>query len=168
MDFRLAVMQDLPKIKMVYKEIIKHMDESQIQIWDDSYPCDLFETDIRNKRLYLLSDQNEVVSTFTLCDANAGEKSVKWKCDCNKTFYLERLGVNVNYLKMGIGSLMLTKAKQLARSLGAECLRLFVVDINEPAIRLYCKNGFTKADGTHDEVIEDDFVLHEYGYEAKL
>lgn len=48
---------------------------------------------------------------------------------------------------------------------GAEYLRLFVVDINEPAINLYVKNGFKKAEGVYDEVIDDDLVLHEYGFE---
>jgi ribosomal protein S18 acetylase RimI-like enzyme len=63
---------------------------------------------------------------------------------------------------------MLAKAREVAKTLGAEYLRLFVVDINEPAIRLYTKNGFTKAMGVYDEVIDDDLVLHEYGYEIPL
>lgn len=43
-----------------------------------------------------------------------------------------------------------------------------MVDINIPAIQLYKKNGFVKADGIYDEVFDDGFVLHEYGYEIKL
>ena len=39
------------------------------------------------------------------------------------------------------------------------------MDINEPAINLYVKNGFKKAEGVYDEVIDDDLVLHEYGFE---
>lgn len=168
LDFRLAVMDDLAQIKIVYKEIIKNMDDNQIQIWDDIYPCDFFEEDIKNNRLYILLNNNEVVSAFVLCDTNAAEKSVEWKSDCSKALYLDRLGVNVNYSRKGIGSLMITKAKETAKKLGAECLRLFVVDINEPAISLYSKNGFIKVDGVYDEVIDNDFVLHEYGYEIEL
>ena len=48
MDFRLAAIDDLQQIKIVYKEIIKSMDDNQIQIWDDIYPCDFFEEDIKN------------------------------------------------------------------------------------------------------------------------
>ena len=69
---------------------------------------------------------------------------------------------------MGIGSYMLEKAKETAKSLGAEYLRLFAVDINEPAIQLYIKNGFTRVNGVYDEVIDDDLILHEYGFEAAL
>ena len=142
MDFRLAVIDDLKQIKSVYKEIIKNMDDNQIQIWDDIYPCDFFEEDIKNNRLYILMNNNEIVSAFVLCDKNAGEKSVEWKCDCCKALYLDRFGVNVNYLRKGIGSTMLNKSIELARYKNVKYLRLFVVDINEPAIKLYFKSIF--------------------------
>lgn len=168
MDFRLAVMTDLPQIKNVYKEIIKSMNDNQIQIWDDVYPCAFFKEDIKNNRLYLLLNDDEVVAVFALCDTNAGERNIEWKYNCEKVLYLDRLGVNVNYSRKGIASLMLTKAKEVAKKLGAKYLRLFVVDTNKPAIRLYIKNGFIEATGIYDEVIADDLILHEYGYEIDL
>ena len=168
MDFRLAVMQDLTQIKSVYKSIIKKMNSEQIQIWDDIYPCEYFDEDIRNNRLYVLLDNDDIVSAFVLCDANSGEKSVEWQDNQCRALYLDRLGVNVNYSRMGIGSLMLEMAKETAKNLGADYLRLFVVDINEPAIQLYIKNGFIRGNGVYDEAIDSDFVLHEYGFEAAL
>lgn len=42
MDFRLAVMQDLSQLKEMYKQIVKNMNEQDIQIWDDIYPCEFF------------------------------------------------------------------------------------------------------------------------------
>lgn len=42
------------------------------------------------------------------------------------------------------------------------------MDINVPAIHLYIKNGFIRANGIYDEVIDKDLVLHEYGFEAAL
>lgn len=53
MDFRLAGMQDLLQLKDVYKQIVKNMDEQDIQIWDDIYPCEFFEEDIKNSRIFL-------------------------------------------------------------------------------------------------------------------
>ncbi|MEF2653809.1 MAG: hypothetical protein U0M37_06350, partial [Blautia sp.] len=47
MEFSLAVMQDLAQLKSIYKEIIKNMNENGIQIWDDIYPCEFFEDDIK-------------------------------------------------------------------------------------------------------------------------
>ncbi len=57
---------------------------------------------------------------------------------------------------------------ETAKSFGMEYLRLFVVDINKPAIQLYVKNGFRKVEGVYEEVFEDGFVLREYGYEIKV
>ena len=85
-----------------------------------------------------------------------------------KAVYIDRLGVNVKYSRKGIGSLILDKAKEIAKTLDAEYLRLFVVDINIPAIQLYTKKEFVKVNGVYNEVFDDGFVLHEYGYEIKL
>ena len=63
---------------------------------------------------------------------------------------------------------MIEKAKKIAKSKGIDYLRLFVVDINTPAIKLYEKNGFIKAEGIYDEVFDDGFVLREYGYEIEI
>ena len=168
MDFRLAVMQDLTQLKDMYKQIVKNMDANGIQIWDDIYPCDFLEEDIKNNRLYILLNNSEIISAFSLCDKNAGEKAVEWNDYHAKAMYIDRLGVNVRYSQQGKGSLMIDKAKRIAKTLGAEYLRLFVVDINEPAIQLYTKNDFVKVDGVYDEAFDDGFELHEYGYEIKL
>ena len=168
MEFRLAVLNDLVQIKDMYRQIVKSMNENNIQIWDDIYPCVFFENDIKNNQMYLLIDNNEIISAFVLCNTNAGEKEVRWSHDAGKSIYFDRLGVNIKYSNKGIGSLMIDKAKEIAKSLGCESLRLFVVDINIPAIKFYIKNGFEKADGMYDEVFDDGFVLHEYGYEIKI
>ena len=63
---------------------------------------------------------------------------------------------------------MLNKAKVISKNLGANYLRLFVVDINEPAISLYIKNGFKRVKGMYEERFDDGFVLYEFGYEFRL
>ena len=168
MDLRQAVMQDLPQLKDMYKQIIKDMNEQNIHIWDDIYPCEFFEEDIKNNQLYTLLNNEEIVSAFVLSNTNLGETAVEWNDKNAKAVYIDRLGVNVKYSRKGIGSLMLDKAKEIAKTLDAEYLRLFVVDINIPAIQLYTKKRFVKVNGVYNEVFDDGFVLHEYGYEIKL
>ena len=168
MDFRQAVMQDLPQLTDMYKRIIKDMNEQNIQIWDDIYPCEFFEDDIKNNQLYILLNNGEIVSAFVLSDTNSGETAVEWNDNHAKAVYIDRLGVNVKYSKKGIGSLMLDKEKEIAKTLNAEYLRLFVVDINIPAIQLYNKKEFIKVNGVYNEIFDDGFVLHEHGYEIKL
>lgn len=48
MDFRQAIMQDVSQLKDMYKRIVKNMNEQNIQIWDDFYPCEFLEEDIKN------------------------------------------------------------------------------------------------------------------------
>lgn len=168
MEFRLALRDDLPQIKAVYGNIVQKMKEDHIPIWDEIYPCEFFEEDIENHRLYVLKDRNEIASAFALCGSHAGSECVKWAKEHAAAVYLDRFGVHPGYLRKGVGSLMLLKAAELAREQGAGYIRLFVVDINEPAIRLYEKCGFIKADGGYDEIIDEDLILHEYGYELNV
>ena len=144
MDFRQAVLQDLPQLKDMYKRIIKDMNEQNIQIWDDIYPCEFFEDDIKNNQLYIFLNNEEIVSAFVLSNTNSGETAVEWNNNHAKAVYIDRLGVNVKYSRKGIGSLILDKAKEIAKTLDAEYLRLFVVDINIPAIQLYTKKKVCK------------------------
>jgi ribosomal protein S18 acetylase RimI-like enzyme len=167
MDFRLADSDDLPQLKAVYEKIIDAMNKDDIQIWDEVYPNEFFYGDIENKRLYVLVENNEIASAFSICNTNAGAEHVAWENNQAKAVYLDRFGVNVNFSRKGIGSLMLAKAIALAREQGAAYLRLFVVDKNEPAIYLYRKNGFQKVDGIYDEKIDDNHILHEFGFEIK-
>lgn len=168
MEFRLATIHDLPQIKTVYKEIIRDMYEKHIDIWDEIYPCDFFEEDIKQDKMYVLVDNGIIAAGFVLCDNNSGSESVRWKCNACKALYLDRLGVNVKYTRKGVGSIMLKKAEEIAKNLGADYIRLFVVDINLPAIKLYEKNHYSKALGIYDEVIDDTLILHEYGFEKKV
>jgi ribosomal protein S18 acetylase RimI-like enzyme len=92
---------------------------------------------------------------------------MKWKDAKSRAQYIDRFGVNVNYLRRGIGGMALKSAMELAKQKSADYLRLFVVDINKPAINLYIKHGFSQADGIYEERIED-FVLYEYGFEIKV
>lgn len=168
MEFRLSILSDLPQLKRVYRDIVQDMNDKNIRIWDDIYPCEFLEEDIRKKQLYVLTDKDEIVAAFALTKTNSGESSVEWASENSKVYYLDRLGVNKEYSNKGIGSFMLDKAKDISKSLGAEYLRLFVVDINESAIRLYLKNGFVRVNGIYEEKFDDGFVLREFGYETKL
>jgi len=167
MELRLAVKNDLTRLKMMYREIIEHMDRNNIRIWDDVYPCEFFDGDITNQRLYVLTEGDEIAAAFALSESNAGESYLKWKDVKGKALYIDRFGVNVKYTRQGIGVLALTKAAELAKRVNAGYLRLFVVDINQPAINLYLKNGFKRVDGIYEQKVEET-VLYEYGFEKEL
>lgn len=167
MYLRLANMDDLPRLKAVYGELVDAMHANNIQIWDAIYPCEFLSEDIAHNRLYMLEENEEIASAFALCTANAGAGYVEWEDKQAKAAYIDRFGVNVKFSRKGIGSMMLAKAIAIAREKGFGYLRLFVVDINKPAINLYGKNGFARVDGFFDQIINDELILHEFGYEIK-
>lgn len=92
---------------------------------------------------------------------------MKWKEPTSKASYIDRFGVNVDYLNQGIGVTMLQHAAKIAKERDSKYLRLFVVDINRPAIKLYTKNGFEQVEGIYEEKV-DNRVLREYGFEIEL
>ena len=168
MEFRLGAFSDLPALKAVYAKIVESMDEAGICIWDDVYPCEFFAEDIEKKSLYLLTDGGDMLGSFTLSDANDGADAVVWKYTCGKAMYIEKLGVNVAFRGRGIGAKLIGHAEQVCLAMGANALRLFVAQVNAPAIKLYEKSGFVRASGTYAEVIGPAFTLIEYGYEKPL
>ena len=169
MIFRLAEISDLPQIKSVFKVITENMNKKNGQIWDDFYPCEFFEDDILNKRLYVLMGNDVLVSAFALWTSEPEKyNSIQWENENAKAQYFGRFGVNVHYQGKGIGSIMLNYAKSVAKNNGFEYLRIFVVDKNKPAAGLYSKNGLKKAEGMYIEKFESGLVLNQYGYEYKL
>ncbi|NFT91162.1 GNAT family N-acetyltransferase [Clostridium botulinum] len=168
MDLRLANINDLSKLKVVYGNIIDNMNKNNIEIWDEIYPCEFFLNDIEKNSLYVLTDGDDIVAAFALCESNDGENNLKWKNAKEKALYIDRLGVNVNYLRQGIGGIIIKNAIEIAKGKNAKYLRLFVVDINKPAINLYLKNGFKQVDGIYEERIDDNIILREYGFEKEV
>lgn len=169
MNLRLSNLNDLPRLKAVYGNIIDNMNRNNIPIWDEIYPCEFFSKDIENNPLYLLVEKDDnIVGSFALCESNAGESCVKWENPNSKALYIERFGVNVDYSRQGIGSIMLEHAITLTKQMNVKYLRLFVININKPAINLYLKNGLRQVDGIYEETIDANITFHEYGFEIDV
>lgn len=168
MKLRKAVISDLPQLKSVFTEIIAEMKRNNVDIWNDYYPCELFEDDIKNDELYVLADGDIIVSACVLCGTNEAEEYIEWADKNAKVFYIDRFGVNIDYQHKGIAGKMLRFAMDIAKEADAEYLRLFVVDKNFPAIKLYEKSGFKRMNGVFYEEIREDLVYTEFGYEIKV
>lgn len=168
LEIRLAAMEDLPELKQMYQAIIEDMQRRNLQIWDEIYPCECLEGDIRKNHLYLLEDCQNLACAFALCPSHAGSQSVEWEDNSAKAFYIDRLGVDARHSRKGVGGIALKQAARLARGQGAEYIRLFVVEENDPAIYFYEKQGFRKAEGIYIEEACEGFTLREIGYEKSV
>ena len=168
MELRCAEPADLPQLNEVYQAVIRHMEQRGLHIWDEVYPCCCLPQDIAAERLFLLRDGAEVAGVFALCADCQEVAGMQWADPSGKALYLERLAVAPAYLGRGLGGQLLQEAAGLARAAQACALRLFVVDANEPAIRLYQKNGFKQVAGSYDLEIAGSAALHEFGFELAL
>lgn len=167
MVLRLAQKSDLSKIKDVFEKIITNMNQNNIRIWDDIYPCAFFEDDIDKNELYVLTNDSDILAVFALSKTNTGFSAVKWKNMNGSALYLDRFGVNPVYQKQGIARTVLKEITKIVVQKNIDYLRLFVVDINIPAISLYLKNGFTQAEGIYEEDVGHT-VLKEFGFELDV
>ena len=169
MNIRLANKQDLPALEKMFKQVVLKMNENGINIWNDYYPFEAFKGDIENNRLYLLVNETDICATFGLFDSVEGKDLFKWETNQEKALYIGRLGVNVNYLRKGIGTKAIDEARKLVKQKKGKYLRLTVGEENIPAINLYLKNGFNKVDGMFSEYSETlDKTIHEIGFELKI
>ncbi len=171
MTFRLATEKDLPALETMYKDIADNLTKNNIKIyWSKFYPYEeIEEIDIKNKTFYVLEENGKIVGGINLSTTHEKANQISWKHQTENTIYISKLGVNIKNLKQGVGSKLINHAKQIAKKQDAEVLRLFVVNINTPAIKLYEKNGFERTNGTTKEHLEFHGVtLTEFGYELKI
>lgn len=169
METRLAVIEDLPELKIMFDKIVKVMEANNVFIWNEYYPYEEFENDIQKKNLYVVCGNVGIISAFGLFDNVNGSNSFEWENKNADVLYLGRFGVNPDFQKCGYGAKTITEAIKIAKSLGAKYLRLQVVDSNIPAIKFYEKVGFIQVCGVFEEYIEEtDTTLVEYGFEIKL
>ena len=170
MELRLAEEKDLPELKAMYDKIIEKLDEQKIQLyWTDHYPYGMFSNDIKNQNLYVLLKDSTIVAAFGLFDYFEIESRFEWSEKSSKVFYIGRLGINVDFQRQGIGSEAVNQAENLAKSKGANFLRIFVVDGNTPAMKLYEKNNYSKVVGISNEYLEfNDATLTEFADEKEL
>jgi len=168
MKTRLARTEDLPQITEMFRRIVESMKRGGVDIWNEHYPFECFEDDIEAGELYLMEDESGIASVFAICKDNDGADFVRWAEPDAAALYFDRFGVNADRQRQGIGRISLDSVARLAKEAGAKYLRLFVVDVNHPAIALYEACSFCRAGGVFEEKINDHITLREYGYELKL
>ncbi len=169
METRLAVVEDLPKLKTMFDKIVRVMEANNVFIWNEYYPYEEFENDIQNKNLYVVTQDGKIISAFGLFDNIGGSDYFDWSDKGSKALYLGRFGVNPDFQNQGYGTKAINEAIKISKNMGAKYLRLQVVDTNISAINFYKKVGFDCVNGKFEEYIEDtNTTLIEYGFEREI
>lgn len=165
---RKAELSDLPAVQEMYTALVSRMDRDGWSVWDETYPRDFVGKDIEAGQFYLLLEGDHLAGAFALPTHGNDEGDVPWQSPAAPARYLYRFGIAVEYGGRGLGKLALGLIGELAKSLGAQYLRLFVAHENVPAIGLYKKMGFTQLPGEFGEFLLDGTRLFEYAFEKHL
>ena len=67
MRLEVAKLEHLQSIKEMYREIVADMKLKKLEIWDEVYPCEFLEEDIKKEQLYILLEHEIIVGAFALC-----------------------------------------------------------------------------------------------------
>lgn len=167
MELYLAGMEDLDQVERMYRRIVADMEKKGLFIWNQYYPAEVLGEDIAQRRLYVCREGGAIWGAFALTKWEEGEGDIRWTIP-GKALYLDRLGVEPARSGKGVGTQAVRQAMAQAEKRGAEVLRLFLAEGNEPAFRLYQKLGFCRASGIYEEKIDLGHTLRQSGWEIPL
>ena len=104
MELNTAQMDRLPQIEALFQAVNAQMEREGIAIWDDIYPAVAFPEDIRQKRLYVLTQGPELLGAFALCPWTLEGSGMGWAEPDEPACCLERLAVRVDRRGEGLGA----------------------------------------------------------------
>lgn len=167
---------DVNAMEEFYRDVTKHL-EATINYpgWVyDIYPIrEDAENNIQTETLYVVRDKDRIAGSFIMShECHEGYNDGDWSVKAEKDEFLviHTLCVHPDYLRHGLGKMMVEEAIRLAKEYGMKALRLDVYEGNEPAASLYERYGF-KACGRADMRISDDgpewCTLYELDLQAK-
>jgi len=96
MNVMAAVPEDINDIMSLIQEVIKDMQNTGSDQWDDFYPdIQTITNDQKNNTLYILRDQKKCIGMIVLNEEQDKEyKTVNWACKNDRILVLHRLCIH--------------------------------------------------------------------------
>ena len=145
MEFRKAVLKDLPEVLSLYKKATQHMIDQGIEQWNDFYPNEkILKSDIEREFMYLNMQDNQITSVFVLnqeCDP--GYADGNWRYPLSSFAVVHRLCVNPAFQHQGFGTRAMLAAESIIKGMNIDSVRLDAYSLNPAALRLYEKLGYS-------------------------
>lgn len=167
MKIRLATENDLNEINKLFTEVVKDLNDNKRidMLWGEFYPFCEFDSDIANKNMYVLENNNEIIGSFSLSTYDDPDyKNINWTSKNEKFFYLNRLVVLPSEQGKGYAKKMMQFIEEHARKNKFDVIRLTVYCENIFAIGLYEKLGFKKVNEGYWKLEDKIFI----GYEKNI
>lgn len=148
MEFTKAKISDIDEIGKLYDSLCDYLQAHEnYPGWKKgSYPTRQTAIDALNLgELYTAKDKGRIVGSVTLSHKpEEGYANAQWlaESDYGRILVVYTLAVHPEYLRRGVGRLLLTEAEKIARAENCRSLRLDVVKGNAPAEKLYISCGY--------------------------
>lgn len=122
------------------------MELENILQWTDSYPSlDVITSDIDNKELYELHDEDEILGVICLSLYQEPEyRTIDWLDKAENALIVHRLAISPLFQNKGLAKKLMTFAEERALEKGFDSIRLDAFSGNEKALRLYERLGYKK------------------------
>ncbi len=159
--FRPAAMEDYQEIRAMFQSAVHFMQSENIDQWDAVYPDDAtLLNDIKNRQMYLLTQNNAIVCAVVLNEEQDAQYSTgDWSCKDIKIAVIHRLCVHPDFQNMGVGRDTMLRAERLLAQRGYAAIRLDTFAHNPKAIHLYARLGYRQAGTVRFR--KGDFLLFE-------
>jgi len=143
--FRKAMEEDAPAILSLFKRAVLHMNENGINQWDEIYPtAELLLEDIKNRQLYVLTEEGKICSAIVLNEMQDPEYlEISWKCR-GPFAVIHRLCVDPDIQSRGIGRRTVLQAEISLAGQGYKSIRLDAFPQNPKALKLYEGLGYLR------------------------
>ena len=162
---RLATLNDIKSINLLYKNVIRGLNEKKIDmLWGDVYPFCEVENDINSESIYILEFEENIIGSFVLSDFDDPDyHDIEWTNNDN-FIYLNRLVVDPLFQGRGFAMDALELIENQMKDSEYKTIRLTVYERNYPAINLYEKFGFKKVNVGFWQLEDKKFI----GYEKEI
>ena len=143
MIYRAATTNDLKEIIEMKNKVKQRVINENLPIWLNGYPLDEYiEEDILNKHGRVIVLNNEIIAYAAFYLSTDDYPIGTFKHEPVQSF--GRLMVKDEYLGQKVGSFLVDKMIEEAKTLNVLGLGILVDDINTKAVSLYKKKGFVK------------------------
>lgn len=144
MEIRLLKVNEIERLKGLYRDVVKDMNSRGLHNWNEDYPAvEALEKDVKNQALYVIEENNGDISAavsiddITVDDYNAIDWNIK-----GDFYTFHRIAVHPNYTRRGYAKKLINFAEELARENKCKSMRIDSYHKNENAINLYKSLGY--------------------------
>ena len=113
--------------------------------WDPLYPLEFFEKDVLAGKVYAVSENGELIATFTMSvEPLVYYFSQLWSDPSIVAMYVNHMAVLPEYQGKGVGRKCMERIEQDSLELGCGAVRLDAYEKNEHAVKFYDQLGYER------------------------